>query len=269
MERDIHSDIEGVIAEVYEEFGTQLERHVRRLREHGHPELADRMQRLMHGVFCNDPLHTLRRGNIYLIGLNPVVGVHDLIQDIGNVESLAWWRSQSQQSGRPYSAYIDKDCGSGAGRTPHQSNVREVLHAVMGGESEEQDTRGAFATNLCFYRTLATTDLYDYPDWQAMVGECWTFHLRFLSIIRPRLILCNGNGELFSAFSEIKKHFGIGAYQSEPVHCRRSLKWFCGTLPVDGGGEVLVVGLPHLSQPYGSFDGICAAIRRIRATLGE
>ncbi len=59
----------------------------------------------------------------------------------------------------------------------------------------------------------------------------------------------------------------IDAYQSEPVNCRRSLKWFNGTLPVEGGGEVLVVGLPHLSQPYGSIDGICSAIRRIRATL--
>jgi len=72
MATEIHSDTECVVADVYVKFGTPLSRHVRRLRERGHPELAGEMQRLMHGVFCNDPLHILSRGNIYLIGLNPV-----------------------------------------------------------------------------------------------------------------------------------------------------------------------------------------------------
>ncbi len=85
--------------------------------------------------------------------------------------------------------------------------------------------------------------------------------------MRPEIIVCNGNGESFSAFTEVRRQFGVETYLAEPVNRRRSLKWFRGTLPVEGGGEVLVVGVPHLSQPYASIDGICSAIKRIQVAI--
>lgn len=262
-------NIEITIAKFYEEFGAQFRKNVLFLRENGHQQLAGEMQRLMYGIFYNDPRHTLRRGKVYLIGLNPGGGSDgfDFSQEKDNIESMEWWRRQSPKGGKCYSAYIDEEWGSGPGNTPHQSNVRKVLHAVTEGESEEDDTRSAFAANLCFYRTPSANDLYAYPNWPDLVKECWGFHQRFLSIVRPEMIVCNGNGESFSAFSEVRRQFGVETNQAEPVNRRRSLKWFRGTLPVEGGGEVLVVGVPHLSQPYASIDDICSAIKRIQATI--
>ncbi len=255
--------VDDVVTCVHQMFRAQFDVSVALLRQSGQEDLAEKMQRRWFAMFYNDPLHTLKKGKTYLIGLNPG-GSDSKVFDTGDEITLDWWREKyNELGGKPYSSYIDEKWSRSAGKSPHQINVRKVLHHIIQGESEEADTRSTFAANLCFYRTPDDKALGQYPP---EIVDCWWYHQLFLSIVRPETIVCNGNSlQKASAFSEAKRYLGPNAdIHHETVNEKRSVKWFRSRLISSPKKEsLLVLGIPHLSQPYASMDAILGAIDRI------
>ncbi len=255
--------IDDTITLVYRMFRAQFDLSVERLRQGGQVDLAEKMQRRWYAMFYNDPLHTLKKGKAYLIGLNP--GGTDDYEFYGREEiNVAWWENAYKTlGGKPYSSYIDEEWSRGKGNSPHQISVRRVLHHIIQGDSEEADTRSTCAANLCFYRTPDENELALYPP---EIVDCWWFHQLFLSIVRPEIIVCNGCSEQkISAFSEMKRYLAPSAeIQKETVNEKRSVKWFRSKLVSSPNKEsVLVLGIPHLSRPYASMEDILSSIDRI------
>ncbi len=255
--------VDDVVTCAEQMFRDQFDLSVALLRQSGREDLAEKMQRRWYSMFYNDPLHTLKKGKAYLIGLNPG-GSDSRVFNTGD-EITNDCRKHNKVDGKPYSSYIDQAWNRDKGKSPHQINVRKVLHRIIQGESEDADTRSTFAANLCFFRTPNTKMLMQYPDWRKLLKHCWQHHERFLSIVQPEIIICNGNSEKISAFSETKRYLAPNAeIHRETVNKKRSVKWFRSRLVFSPNKEsVLVLGVPHLSQPYASMDAILGAIDRI------
>jgi hypothetical protein len=252
------------LSEIYKQFQEEFAKNVKALEASRHTHLSQMMQSRLYGIFYNDPRHTLCKGKVYLVGYNP--GGPDNVDKPYEEDNLDWWHSIDCQL---YSSYIDEAWDREAGQAQHQINVRKVLHQIMKGESEDTDTRHAFAANLCFYRTPDLRSLLEYPIFEDLIRQCWQFHLKFLNIVRPEIIVCNGNAEIGSPFAFVRDKL-----QPQHAECnvalnkRRSVKSFRSKLPVQNEDlDVLVIGVPHLSRPYASIDAICDAIEIILKTV--
>ncbi len=246
-------------------FRAQFESSVDELRQSGRHDLADLMQKRWYSIFYNDPRHTLKKGKLYLIGLNPG-GADNCDYNTGKANMAEWWEHKEKREGKPYSAYYEGEWSQrlDAGQSPHQKNVRRLLHHLWNDVSKETATRYTFAANLCFFRTPNSKMLKQYPTWNKLLEYCWTHHERFLSIVQPEIIICNGYTEGLSSFWQMRRKLDQGSTtQCETINSVRKVKWFHTKLNDCDEPRTLVVGIPHLSRPCASIEDILAAVDRV------
>ncbi len=137
----------------------------------------------------------------------------------------------------------EADWGWREGEAPHQKRVKEYAR-LLG----EPDIKRVFAANAIFLRSR---DQGSFPNANEMWKRSWPVHQFFLSIVRPKFIVCLGNGDGMSSFSllasvanGIPRHSYFGQKKSF-----RDGKWFDGVFDVDGGQLVCkVIGVPHPSR---------------------
>jgi hypothetical protein len=103
-----------------------------------------------------------------------------------------------------------------------------------------------FSTNLCFFRSPPS----DLLRWYGIEKfDCWDYHEQFLKIVNPKVIVCNGNGENFSAYVALKRISKPNNGQNTlPWYRGFSLKWFFIDNSFWGQNRVLVLGIPHMSR---------------------
>lgn len=140
---------------------------------------------------------TIAPGNVYVLGFNPGGRVDS------DENSVA--RSLESTTSEPYSIYCDevwpRDGKKAAGEHRHQYRVREYL-AKLG----EPDARKVAASNILFAKSpQASMSLKFDRNW---LDICWEVHQYLLSEVRPRFILCLGNGEKLSAYNEVRRRSG-------------------------------------------------------------
>lgn len=236
----------------------EWERRVDRMRELKGTKMADLMRKRYYSTYYSDPYVTLKPGRLYLLGLNP--GGPDSCQYDQPEEPAFDWESQFRALGKPYSAYLDEEWSASPGKAPYQRNVTKlVMH--LHGQSIEDDpdamaVRQTFATNVCFLRTPNAEELWKYPpeliDWHL-------FHERLLAMVQPEIILCVGNQMNQSSPFSILHHQQMSPhYEEYRVNDRRNVRAFVADklLP---DRQILVIGVPHLSQPFASMDDIFSA----------
>ena len=249
-----------LIRGIYKGFSGQFQRSIAELQSLGKSVLADRIKKRGYSIFYNDPRVTLKPGKVYLIGLNP--GGSDT-EDYGleGNETLEWWEAKERELGHPFSSYLDVEWlqGRGKGNSPHQKNVYAILsHLRNEVEPSEEAVRSSFCVNLYFYRTPNAVELQAYPK---ELLDCWPFHERFLEIVRPEIIICNGNADALSSFSVFREKFEKKqAVNCEPINKWRSVKWFVTPATWAAEKKLLIIGIPHLSRPYASVSAILKAI---------
>ncbi len=221
-------------------------------------EMANLMRQRFYATYYNDPYMALKPGRIYLLGLNPG-GPDDYKYDQPE-EPPFDWGDKFNETGKPYSSFLDEEWSASPGNAPYQRNVtRLVMH--LHGRSREDDPdamsmRTTFATNVCFLRTPNAEELWKYPpeliDWHE-------FHERLVAIVQPEIILCIGNQmNQSSSFSILHHQQQSPRYEEYKVNDRRNVRAFVADklLP---DKQIKVIGVPHLSQPFASMDDVCAA----------
>lgn len=140
---------------------------------------------------------TIAPGKVYVLGFNPggLVDSHE--------KSVA--HSLESTSNTSYSIYCDerwpRDGKNEPGAHHHQWRVREYL-ARLG----EPDARRVACSNILFAKSPQAdkTEHFDH-NW---FDICWDVHRSLLAIVQPRFILCLGNGERQSAYSEVRRRAG-------------------------------------------------------------
>ena len=180
------------------------------------------------GSVLYSSLETIKKGDIYLLGINPGGSnkSHTLEEDlIGTPE-------------KSYSAYCDEDWSnnnSGDGNSKFQKRINWLI-ARLG-----YNMRDICSTNLIFFRSQNVKNLT-----RVMADVCWPVHEVLLNIVKPKIILTIGNSySTNSPYAYIQSIYGGDTY--EPIkanHGNYSIK-IMRTKILEN--DVFVVGFPHLS----------------------
>jgi hypothetical protein len=251
------------VSRIYATFDGQRRKAIDEMKKRRESPLASLMETRSNWIFLNDPLHTLKLGKVYIIGLNP--GGSDSVSNQSDApESREWWEGQQAKRARPYSCYLDEKWPG-----VFQAQIKELLDHYGTGQTRESRIGSSFCTNLYFFRTPHAENLHEYP--QELV-DCWEYHKEFLKIVQPELLICIGNNERFSAYAKFKGYaVKEGGVSRELTRRRIALaKRFVKAFSyrprwLDKGGDALVVGIPHLSYPV----AMPALIGTLDATIAE
>lgn len=170
------------------------------------------------------------KNGLYIMGFNPGGDPNKITTSV--TESLEELRDK-------YCSYWDEcwrkscpdDCIKHRGESRHQERVRSLAE-ILGF-----DIRETVAVNAVFLRSKTQNDLN--ASWD-IFEKCWLVHEKVLSIVRPKIILCLGNGEPRSAFAFLRKKVSpntqpnsdrVKSFVSEVMKC-------------------FVIGVRHPSHPW-------------------
>ena len=188
------------------------------------PTIAKMFKGCKYSIFYSNPYNTLKKGDIYFLGLNPG-GTPDCIT-IFPFETPAAFKQRKPN----WCEYIDEQwkhrnkklcC---PGEALMQRRVRSLLGSVLKEiDGETKEICDVFSTNLYFFRSPDTHWLLEYGK---DLCDCLKYHKEFLKIVQPKIIICNGNGETFSPFTELRDHFKTNVSSLALPDCKIKLKAF-------------------------------------------
>lgn len=188
------------------------------------------------GSIVHSPSATLTQGNYYFIGFNPG-GNHndyrlkDELTNLLNKSTHRYIDEIFEQAGHRFAK----------GQAPLQKNYQALFNYL------NQDPRTVFCTNLIFFHSRRSHGV----DYLKDANQCWPVHQALLALIKPNVIICNGNGNSGSAYRYLYQT--LASNQPEQVfgtvYSTASIKFFTTRL---NGKEVKVIGIPHLSRFYPS-----------------
>ena len=189
------------------------------------------MQRYRMAPFASDPEATLRPGELYVLSMKPYA-VRGRVYPFGREERAA----------RPgLHRWLD-------GPRRHSNFCREAV-ALLGGILDALGSdcppREVFNTYATFFRA---EDARQLRGWGLAHVDCSELHRPLLSAVRPRVVLCIGNGPDPSALATLLCVTGVepAAVTAVGVAPRTYVKHFRACV-VDGAKPSLILGVPHLS----------------------
>lgn len=199
-----------------------------------------------YSVFYTHPLNTLKEGAIYYLGLNPggtAKNAHkeDLSYFEEKKQGLNWCDFTAERWKNKKGEYQEVEA-------PLQKRVKHLLEFIMEALGEEPKIQNVFCTNLYFFRTPKAIDLRRFGDKTSY--DCWEYHKCFLKTVNPKVIICNGNGEALSAYSEIRNCFKNSSAREyrKLLYGTYYLKSFFIETPDWERSKALVLGIPHMSR---------------------
>jgi hypothetical protein len=163
---------------------------------------------------------TVRRGPIYLLGLNPGGNPDDHKATVRErLKELPSRRSNSYQA-------------SWAGRKPGTHRLQRGVQWIAGELGVQLED--ICASNLIFVRSKDERG----SGFPGSARDCWPVHRVILSVVRPKLIITFGS----SPYTFLRDEFGAVA-ESDPCAAGHA-NWKCRAFQTIG---MWVVGLPHMS----------------------
>jgi len=219
----------------------------------------DELNQLLREVLGNDAalrgwvpysgLDTLERGPYYFMGYNPREDQANkpLLETTGNARDWSAYTQQCWECSSPAPCQHMNAARRLKEGTAHQDRVIELAR-LLGTKPE-----CIFSANAIFVESRRARELKNADElWQ----KCWRVHQRFLALVRPKWIICLGNGEKFSSFQLMKRRAAEPVNVSNPCDNGRSLDYRMGKLfhaSFDTGdtsplNDVQVLGVPHPSR---------------------
>lgn len=229
----LYQDVDNKYKEAIEKLGVS------------NPKAASLLQKCKYSIFYSNPLTTLKEGPIYTLGLNPGGTPDD--GTTFRLERMKFFQKYPNWSEYLCAKWKTKNRWYPRGKAPLQVKIKTVLEFILDKLGHEPKIGETFATNLYFFRSPGDDMLQKY-GWKNY--DCWKYHETFLKIVKPKIIVCIGNGNSFSPFSELANKFKIDLPPTTIKHLygRFWLKSFFLETPSWTSEKVLVLGLPHLSR---------------------
>ena len=204
------------------------------------------------GSVMTNGWRTLSPGSLYVMGLNPGG------ETVRHKEYTI--RRNLEELDDSTAALKDGDNGR------FETNVRAMVDAFG------LQANAVFMTNAIFLRTQSQLGLNGRVH--DLFEACWTVHAWFLSIVRPKVILCLGNGRngssatgLIAGKAGIDWDKDVQYAVNEPSRARfRHGCWFDAEVALPDTSEhhlsCTVVGAPHPSR-FGATDGLRSLAQRL------
>jgi hypothetical protein len=211
------------------------------LREFIRLKLGRRVTR--RGWILYSGLDTLTQGDYYVMGYNPAVDCANDVLDRIRFEPRNWsaYTQQCWRCGPTCTVHITDGRLANGAQKPHQRRVTELLKLL------EKRPEEIFCTNAIFAESSRANKLADAGElWELH----WPIHQRFLEIIRPRWIICLGNGLLASSFSLLRSKMACSQVEfcSFEKQSYRDGKHYRAVAQLsDGPLELGVLGVAHPS----------------------
>lgn len=265
-------EIERYLEAFYDRLEKQFQGSIKVLEDSAETiEIADILRKSKYSVFYTNPFHTLKEGPIYYLGLNPGGSEGEDYED----ETLATLKKKLERTPNwcEFTTESWKHKNQGflpPGQAIFQLNTKRVLEFILNRIGiSTLNVENIFCTNLYFYRSLNAKVLQKY-----IKGNFLQYHTKchneFLDLVKPRVIVCNGNDKVFSPFSRLQEIFRSKCSEARelPLYTTFSLKWFSIDSPDWSQAKVLVIGLPHLSR-YNKIDLLETGLKEILANHRE
>ena len=183
------------------------------------------------GSVLTNGWRTLRHQWLYVMGHNPG-------GDLGSHPSSDYSIRRATEGLSNNATGLD---GSGS------IQFNRVVRTIIEGFCEDPDQ--TFVTNALFARSQDAADLASEED--AIFDACWPVHEWFLSIVKPRLILCLGyqqDPKVRLPFRKIATRMCEAELKPIEKDGKRFGAWADGLLPI-GGGLTLPVALAAVYHP--------------------
>lgn len=191
-----------------------------------------------YSVFYTNPYTTLDKGDIYYLGLNPAgtrKNPQDFIIDKTDFSSYLCYHEDWGKKGKI-----------------HQERNRQLLSFILRettGDGSNEQIKKVFSTNMYFLSSASADSLFNYGIRKDFF---FNWHRRFLDIVKPKFIVCNGNENTYkSAYGSMKsllsKHSEIKEEiirKDKPYYKGFALKNFEANY---SGYKIKVIGVPHMS----------------------
>ena len=197
------------------------------------PDTAALLERQKYRLFYTDPRVTLTSGPLYFCGLKPY-GHADRTYPMVPLED------------RParFAAYLDEPIAA----SDFAKRTVRLLTSLQSTLNVEPDARDVFCTNWFFYRAPDTAALKNYGLSRIAHPN---IHADWLRVVRPRVIVCAGNGPI-SAFRGMCQLHGLSSADEDQLPIARSARLkYAWTDEFEGealGSRRMILGLPHLSR---------------------
>ena len=159
---------------------------------------------------------TLKKGDIYLLGLNP--GGKGFITINKHLEGLLKKTTNSYLD----ESWENKITTWPKGEAPLQKRVDYLLKGLG------YKTKGICATNLIFVTSRSADDVN-----YGLAGYCWRFHELLLTIIQPKVILCFGISDV-SSYSFLRSLYNGKETTIEAGHGN----WVCKAFKTNIAGRI-------------------------------
>jgi hypothetical protein len=197
------------------------------------------------GQLLYSGIETLRPGDFYFVGFNPAAdGTNPILHKI-QLDRRQWSAYKQQCWSHPH---CNETCPK-AGQAPHQKRVRSMMSAL--GLIPER----TFATNLIFVESRNVAEIKKEIRMNGLFEYCWRVHEKILAVVRPKYIVCLGNGESGSAFSLVRRRAKsirnvIPGGNKVEGQKHVGLKSFDGTFALTNAADLdaRVIGVPHPSR---------------------
>ena len=158
---------------------------------------------------------------------------------------------------KPHCTYVDDKWLDGRRKHRLQHRVPAVLRAVLRGlhlPDTDAAVRAIPKSCLYFSRTSSADRLRSLLELTRGAPEsarmdCWSYHEQVIRLVRPRVIVCNGNADELSPYRRVQTEYAPGGKELVGARWKRGGRtkytviekapWF--------GRRALIVGLPHMS----------------------
>jgi hypothetical protein len=249
--------------EVFEKIHNLYEEILEKNRD-GDTDNFDRIKHYKYSIFYSNPLHTLKKGDIYFLGLNPK-GKYSII-DVNQSEyycdnDLSFYKNSRVN----WCSLIDEYWGQNNSFDKLQKRIKQVLEFVINEMKLSISVREIFSSNINFFRSEDDKELFRIG---IPFDICWSYHKKFLEIVKPRIIICNGFGEsntyTKSPFSIIKDKLEVKTCDQQiGLKAQNHIKFFKKNIGfLNCERETLIIGIEHLSR-YSPADSFFCSLRKI------
>lgn len=189
---------------------------------------------LKNGTVLYSSKNTLRKGDYYILGLNPGGSSNRGTSILNSLTNLPDYEHNAYLHDEPWEDKYE------VGGHPLQKGLKALCNYL------EIDLENILASNLIFFRTPNDKSI-NFQD----ADNCWIVHEKLLSIVQPKIIISFGNGRI-SPFQYIINNYPATNFElkktKHPRYNAKILKTKILNL------DLLIIGLPHLSRYYIAYD---------------
>lgn len=187
------------------------------------PDLLDES-----GAVLYSTARTLRKGELYILGLNP-----------GGQDGPTIRERLNTLPHRKKNEYLDVVWSTPKpGEHPLQRRLKWLMDQLG------YDLKDICASNLIFTRSRTAAGI----KYRELAEKCWPVHETILDIVKPTSILTFGVSAL-SPFQYILSKFPPEPAGTIDTQCSGHSNWKCKSFnAIIQGRDTLVIGVPHLSR---------------------